>query len=177
MTTTDPEIEAMTTLSEALNGLEEQARVRVLRWAADRYGIRQALASGTGQANSGSQEALKEQGETFTHFVDLYDRVSPNSEVERAITGAYWLQVIQNQSSWQSRQVNDLLKDVGHGIGNITDALDDAQKRKPALVRQMAKSGRSRQARKTYKLTTSGISFVQARLGGEVYVDGEDTDE
>jgi hypothetical protein len=38
------------------------------------------------------------------------------------------------------------------------------QGRKPALVRQVAKSGRTRQARKKYKLTTAGISAVRAMI-------------
>ncbi len=54
---------------------------------------------------------------------------------------------------------------MGHGVGNITTALTNAQKHKPALVRQTSKSGKSRQARKTYKLTTAGVKYVREKVG------------
>ena len=62
-------------------------------------------------------------------------------------------------------RVNNLLKDMGHGVANVTSALRTAQERKPALVRQVHKSGRAQQSWKTYKLTTSGVSYIRRKLG------------
>jgi len=112
--------------------------------------------------------------------VDLFDNVNPKFEMEKALTAAYWFQEVWNHGSWQAQSLNNILKDVGHGIGNITDALDRAQRCKPALVRQMAKAGRSRQARKTYKLTTAGLQFIGGRIGAandEVGAGGEEDAE
>jgi DNA-binding PadR family transcriptional regulator len=39
-------------------------------------------------------------------------------------------------------------------------------KRKPSLVMQTAKAGRSAQARKTYKLTAAGVREVKAMIAG-----------
>ncbi len=78
----------------------------------------------------------------------------------------YWFQVVQNQADFVGQAVNNALKDVGHGVGNITNALSSLQSRKPALVRQVAKSGRTQQARKKYKLTTAGVSAVRAMMNG-----------
>jgi len=50
-------------------------------------------------------------------------------------------------------------------VGNVTSALRSAQERKPALVRQVHKSGRSAQSWKTYRLTTSGVSYMRRKLG------------
>jgi hypothetical protein len=36
----DPEVEAMGKLAEALDGLDAEQQARVLRWAADRYGVK-----------------------------------------------------------------------------------------------------------------------------------------
>ena len=99
-------------------------------------------------------EARDASERSFEHFVDLFDAVDPKSDVDKALTGAYWLQVVSKQDSWQSLRVNNLLKDMGHGVANVTSALRTAQERKPALVRQVNKSGRSQQSWKTYKLTT-----------------------
>ena len=97
---------------------------------------------------------------TYGAFVDLFDAATPKTDPERALIGAYWFQVVGGASDFQSQQVNEALKDVGHGVGNITDALSKLQRRKPALVRQVAKSGRTRQARKRYKITSAGIGAV-----------------
>jgi hypothetical protein len=87
------------------------------------------------------------------------------TDFDRVLVAAYWLQGCAKQASWGGLQVNNLLKDLGHGVRNVTTALNSAQKHKPALVRQMSKSGKSQQARKTYKLTTAGVTRVRKKLG------------
>ena len=180
----DPEIEAMSQIISALDRLDYdgEARMRVLRWAADRYGVSLAMAAPITSATVGKPSVgmpdvpdedrsrrtveVREAAEpTFEHFVDLFDAVDPKSDVDKALTAAYWLQVVSNQPSWQSLRVNNLLKDMGHGVGNVTSCLRSAQERKPALVRQVHKNSRSAQSWKTYKLTTSGVSHVRRRLG------------
>jgi hypothetical protein len=168
----DPEIEAMGTVAAALEKLaDDAARSRVLRWAAERYAVAlptartggRELPPGEGEprGNKGSGKAAP----AFEDFVDLLDAVDPTSDVDKALTGAYWLQVVEGESVWQSMKVNNLLKDTGHGLTNVTSALTDAQSRSPSLVRQVGKSGKSRQARKTYKLTTSGVAHIRTKLG------------
>ena len=174
----DPEIEAMGQVAMALDSLADDARARVVRWAADRYGAATDSTTSakvvtwtppTGASedrasrNSAAHDTRPEQ--TFEHFVDLFDAVDPKSDIDRALTGAYWLQVVLKQDSWQSLRVNNLLKDLGHGVANVTSSLRSAQDRKPALVRQVHKSGRSQQSWKTYKLTTSGVGYMRRKLG------------
>jgi len=174
----DPEIDAMSQIAAALEGLrEEDARFRVLRWAADRYGVTLASPEASMKTSSRMPDQLEEERSSrvpdvrdaaepvFEQFVDLFDAVDPKSDVDKALTAAYWLQILSKQPSWQALRVNNLLKDMGHGVGNVTSALRTAQERKPALVRQVAKSGRAAQSWKTYKLTTSGVSHVRQRLG------------
>lgn len=174
----DPEIEAMSQVVTALDngGLDDDARMRVLRWAADRYGLSitpKAAARMTAAAYDAPTEErparvseVREASEpAFDQFVDFFDAVDPKTDVDKALTAAYWLQVISKQPSWQSLRVNNLLKDMGHGVGNVTSALRSAQQRKPALVRQVAKSGRAAQSWKTYKLTTTGVGHVRRMMG------------
>ena len=173
----DPEIEAMGRLATALDSLADDARARVLRWAADRYGASVSVATETFararmlprdqelEDRPRATEVREAPERRFEQFVDLFDAVDPKSDVDKALTGAYWLQVVSKQDSWQSLRVNNLLKDMGHGVANVTSALRTAQERKPALVRQVHKSGRAQQSWKTYKLTTAGVSHIRRKLG------------
>ena len=77
---------------------------------------------------------------------------------------AYWLQNHEGRDGWSGAEVNEALKNLGHGQANITATLTRLIKRKPALVMQIGKAGRSQQARKTYKLTAAGIRTVEAML-------------
>lgn len=171
----DPEITAMGTIADALGELDDDARRRVLEWSAKKYGVRLSDDARVAGAKSGGVRR-DDEGDRFvagehTDFVDLFDAANPKNDAAKALVGGYWFQVVQVQPSFDAQQVNNALKDVGHGVGNITQALTGLQNRKPALVRQMAKSGRTKQARKTYKLTTSGIAEVRKMVEGEQ--DGE----
>jgi hypothetical protein len=55
---------------------------------------------------------------------------------------------------------------MGSGLANVTSTLESLKAKKPALVMQVGKTGRSRQARKTYKLTSAGIREVSEMLAG-----------
>jgi hypothetical protein len=167
----DPEIDAMARISTALADLDEDARRRVLEWSAKKYSVSLGTHATSGQPRQSGGQAEEPGGSAeYADFVDLFDAASPTNDVDRALVGGYWQQVGQGQTSFDSQSVNNALKDVGHGVGNITQALTSLQKKTPALVRQMNKSGRTRQARKTYKLTSSGMAEVKRMLAtsGEV---------
>lgn len=168
----DPEVKAMTDVFSSLNGLEQEAQARVLRWVTSKLGI--SIDQGTrGRSlqrsrNGGdSEDSGPEKERQFEDFVDLFDVTEPRTEAERALVGGYWFQAELGGPSFNAQQVNNVLKDVGHGIGNITVAFSDLQGRSPALVRQMSKSGKTKQARKTYKLTANGIRAVESLIAGE----------
>jgi hypothetical protein len=169
----DKEVEAMGSVAAALEDLEDDATVRVLRWAAQRFAGEHAdsvLGAATGTQGSGAgDDGGSGAGEpaAFEDFVDLFDTASPGTAPQRALVGGYWFQVVRGGSDFGAQDVNTALKDLGHGVSNITDALGALQERKPALVRQVGKSGRTRQARKTYKLTQAGITAVMKMLSDE----------
>lgn len=162
----DPEIAAMSKIADALADLDEATQGRVIEWAAKRHGV--ALAPGSRQrfGTLATTTAAAENTGGYDSFVDLFDHADPKTEPERALVGGYWFQEITGQPSFDAQSINNSLKDVGHGIHNITQALSALQNRKPALVRQMTKSGRTKQARKTYKLTTAGCAEVGRLLAG-----------
>ncbi len=154
----DAEIRAMISLATALEPLEKDARGRVLDWAIKRF---------AGQQHSGRESPLKNfdsamvRRREFETFAELFDATSPNTDRESALVAGYWVQVCGSAPNFQSQSINSALKDLGRGVGNITDALESWRDEKPALVLQLRKGGTSKQARKTYKLTQEGVKRVE----------------
>jgi hypothetical protein len=173
----DAEIDAMSKLAEALGDLDQEARGRVLRWAAARFDV--TIAAPRKRESEGSHEDNEDleddpgqderespgggSGE-FEHFAELYDVADPKSDAERVLVASYWTQVIQGKATFGSQELNKVLKDLGQGVGTINHAMSTNIKKKPALILQVSRSGASRQARKKYKLTEAGKKWVAARL-------------
>lgn len=178
----DAEIQAMSVLADALSDLEEQARGRVLRWAAERYGV---TVGSTGRGSSGrkgdaddvagADEVDREDGSdedgrdgprqrAFQHFAELYDAVGPSTDPERVLVASYWTQVVSGKASFGSQQLNKDLKDLGHAVGAINKAMAANMGKKPALILQVARGGNARQARKTYKLSDAGRKWVESKF-------------
>ena len=158
----DQELTAMTAIARALEPLDEGARSRALGWAAAKFGLSVAATSrGTPAASTPAST------QEFTEFAELFAAADPKTDKGRALVAAYWTQVCENQANFPSQSLNAKLKDLGHGIGNITDALDALKDEKPSLILQLKKSGTAKQARKTYRLTQEGVKRVMQMAKGE----------
>jgi hypothetical protein len=168
----DGEFAAMHTLYEALDPLDDEARARVVGYIVARLDIvldqRNVAFTGGVTATSKELEAAlqKEQATApkFGSFAELADAARPQTLADRALVAGYWLQVCQAADSFDGYSANKALKDLGHGIANITMAIDALRSQSPALALQLKKSGTSRQARKTYKLTVAGIKAVESMI-------------
>jgi hypothetical protein len=153
----DPEIDAMETIAKALGGLDEQQVARVLRWALDRHGISMVQTSSKGNwQRTGTPDGMAVDERQFPDLAGLYNAANPRSEAEKALVAGYWFQQVRRQSDFEGQQANTELKQLGHGIANITQ--------KPRLVMQTHKSGRAKQARKKYRLTTEGLRYAENML-------------
>lgn len=152
-------------MEKAFLALEEldnaNSKLRVIEWLIKRFGLSELSVRGCDCVVANEAPKLEDMLPVFEMFIDLYDAANPSTDMERALVGGYWLQVQNNQETWNSFSVNKLLKDVGYGVGSISKSFDRAQDHKPALVRQTSKSGSSQQAKKTYRLTQPGIKFVE----------------
>jgi hypothetical protein len=158
------EVDAMRAVAKAVGSLAPDERGRVLRWAAERFAVSLPPGAGRRQANS---EERRNQDEVPEDAGDFYSRAAPQSEPERALVVAYWVQEVRGDGEFEAQTVNTQLKHLGHGVSNITRALDDLKARKPQLVIQIQKSGKSKQARKRYKVTAAGKTEVQRLFSGE----------
>ena len=165
------EIEAMSGIDQALGALAPDEQKRVLRWAIDKFGGGEVTLAGAGRGSAGSSGATEPNGNggtgSFARIVDLMDAASPTSIVDHVLVASYWFQVVQGQETFTGQEVNSELKDLGHPSSNITDSYNSLIRRKPPSVRQVQKSGSSRQARKRYRLTEVGIRSVNRMISGE----------
>lgn len=170
------EIEAMKAVATALQGLDDDAIARVVRWQIDQYDVVVAGIKRT-RLKAGGLEPSDDDGDEaivdFESAAELLAAAQPQTDVEKVLVTGYWFQVVQNQSELESQSINTELKHQGHGIKNITSAFAGLINQKPQLVIQLRKGGSSRQARKKYKLTTEGIQRVRRMIadasGNEEY--------
>jgi len=159
----DAEIRGMTAMIELLEQVDAEARVRMITWIAQRYGVA-LLAVRQGSPPHGDQGGQDNRG--FDSFSGLFDAASPGTESEMALVGGYWFQFVRGEPDFGSQQVNDELKNLGHRLTNITRAFDFLRQMKPASVLQIQKSGRTKQARKRYRLTQAGMKAVEELITG-----------
>jgi hypothetical protein len=106
-------------------------------------------------------------GAEFGDLASLYHAANPTTLGQKVLVAGFWFQEVLGQSDLDAQQINTELKQLGHGILNITMAFGELLNRKPQLAIQTRKSGSSKQARKKYRLTREGLNRVRAMLRGE----------
>lgn len=167
------ELKAMGTVSDAFSSLDDSSRQRVVTWVIDRFGlVAQSKAKSQASKPNGAKsedEAESDDGSppAYGSVSELYDAATPKDGPERALVVGYWFQVLQSQENFSAQQVNDELKHMGHPLSNVTNTLTSLATRKPVLMRQVEKTGKSQQARKKYRLTTEGIKAVLSMIRGQ----------
>jgi hypothetical protein len=160
------ELDAMKSIADALAKLDAPAVRRVLHWANDAFGSRASVSfvSEKRGLDSLSSAGGSDHKVKYPTLADFFAAVSPNQDADKALVVGYWFQNIEGASDLDGFTLNKELKHLGHGISNITSALDTLMGRKPALVIQTKKSGASKQARKKYKLTLEGQRSVERMI-------------
>ena len=162
----DSEIIAMQTIFDTLKGLSGDEQHRVLTYIASRLEL--DITSSIKTSSMSLDKSLEEdtvvdnqETEEFLQCAELFDKTKPGSNSEKALVVAYWLMISKGQESFVAHSINKELKHLGVGVPNITGALDRLMSSDPALILQIRKDGKSRQARKVYKLTHAGTKKVK----------------
>jgi hypothetical protein len=156
----DRELDAMQAILTTLQPLDAEERMRVLRWAWERLGD-----GGVGGTAGARPEPSASEGPQFADAAEVVEAAGANNGPERALCVAYYLQQVSGQPSFGGQEINSILKHLGHPLANVTTTLGSLRAQRPALVMQVSKSGRSRQARKTYRLTEAGLERIRQMLG------------
>jgi hypothetical protein len=171
------EFEAIKTVHGALEPLEPEARRRVLGYIASLLEIETTKA--TPSFKKGDEQPVEEEEEAapeaakgakgakvYGSFAELYAAANPGSNGEKALVAGYWLQVCGGAENFTAAAAQKELTHLGHGVSNITDAIDSMKGQKPQLILQLKKSGTSKQARKLYKVSFEGVNRVRALISG-----------
>lgn len=177
MTTNDGEdalveLDAMRLVAGALQQLAPSARQRVLRWAVDRFGVASEVSSAATvpvEARppyaAGFEAAAPHSPNPETTLGELYAACDPQTDADKTLVVAYWLQEVEGNAGIDAQRVNTELKHLGYGVGNITRAFEKLKDSRPQLVIQTKKAGTTKQARKTYRVTAEGKRLVQNLRG------------
>jgi hypothetical protein len=163
----DAEFSPMQNLYVALEPLETEARSRVVGYVVARLGInlRASALRSNDEKEPPSIAAEVNRGDdtkrSYASLAELFDSTQPTSNADKALVAGYWLQVCQGAETFDGQSANKELKHLGHGLANITNAVDSLKGQKPALALQLKKSGTTQQARKVYKITAAGLKAVE----------------
>ncbi len=172
------ELAAIKSVVDTLEPLDDDARLRVLSYAAAVLEIaivppakaKPITQLGNADDDVGDDEGVASDMPTaapkYASFAELFDAASPTSNSDKALVAGYWLQVCEGNESFSGQSANNELKNLGQAIANITNAVDGLKNQKPALALQLRKSGKSQQARKSYKITVAGIKTVENMING-----------
>ena len=161
----DSELSAMASIVGILGSLEDDSRSRVLRYAMERFGLSEPI-RGSNVVHDALVTSESSPSVSFEDFASLFDAANPTTGSLRALVAGYWFQVCLGQSEFDGQSINTELKNLGHPSKNITSDLSSLMNQSPRLAMQLRKSGKSQQARKTYKLTIEGVRRVKALLAG-----------
>jgi hypothetical protein len=187
---TDPEIEAMAKCHEQLNPLDAGTKIRVIQWLISKYELNSQTSVSNGAPKSISQNknemrvvdqetSVSENEETlvavpqpkqnneienFETVGDLFAATSPTSDWEKALVVATYLQLKDGFSDFTGFDVNKELKHLGHGVQNITRPIQVCIDKKPQLIIQLRKEGKTRQAKKKFKVSAEGLKIVKGMI-------------
>lgn len=185
----DPEIEAIAKCHDLFKVLEDDSKVRVLQWLISKFELNPhsttswrtksdeatsiesfkplpesdntISSNGNGQEKSTSDVMVIED---FNDIAEMYAAASPNKDWEKLLVVATYLQVKNDLQEITGFEVNKELKHLGHGISSISHVFDICIGRKPQLILQKRKEGKTRQAKKKYKVTGEGIKLVNSMI-------------
>lgn len=166
-----PEFDAFKAVYDALDPLDPDTRSRVVKSVVmllgiDADGMVEPDESGAGEAAEAASSTGGKVGASYPTFAELYADANPKTNPDRALLAGYWIQVCQGNDKFTGQGANTELTHLGHKVGNITYAINALRGSDPALVIQLRKSGTTRQARKTYKVTDAGLKRVEEMIRG-----------
>jgi hypothetical protein len=148
------EARALGRVVDAVDGLDAHAIERVLEWAWKRF------LGATPPVTPARPLTVAAPA----HLADLYVAAHPVTDADRVLVVAYWHQVSAGRENLDAQTIHRDLKNLGHGVSNVTRACSALIRETPQLMMQVKKAGSTRQARKQYRLTAAGVQRVREKL-------------
>ena len=158
----DPELRAMITVYEALKDLDDEAKARVIEWVTGKLELVYAktLRAGIEMGPQGMERDEKGLLD-FASVAEAFAVADPKNTADKTLVVAAYLQASKGGVDVSGREINKELTQIGHGVRNITRAVEPLIKKKPQYLIQTRKEGVTRQAQKKYRVTNEGFAFVK----------------
>ena len=182
----DPELAVMARSYDIIKDLGMEERKRVIQWLTNKLGVEsgntpQAVlpisfgypsmgqANGSHALENAETTTVLSSNETSTDLgaysvQGLFDRIKMKTDVARVLLVAAYLQDKDPATELGSRPINKELKKIGHGIKNITQAINSLLKKDPELLVMTRKTTSSQQGKKKYHVTDLGMRKTREAL-------------
>jgi hypothetical protein len=174
----DQEIVALNTAYTALKDLAPDAIQRNINWLATRLGVSAIAKAPTGgrsptptetvATNNPDGQTASGEFEKFATSADFLSQINEPTDKERVLAIAAYIQKKEPDKELTGFSINKELKHIGHGVANITSAIQTWVDQRPQLMIQIRKTGTTKQAKKVYKVTEEGMKSVRKRLSQAV---------
>ena len=164
--TINPELKAMHDAYEAIEALgDDESKARVIRWLFSKFSVAGSKLH-TLQSTISKSEILHTKVDipSYETVADIFSHASPRTCSDKVLIVASFLQEKYEKSELTGLEINNELRHLGHGVSNITVAIQGLIDKKPKLMIQTRKEGKSRQAHKKYKVTVEGIKIAKEML-------------
>jgi hypothetical protein len=162
----EPELKAMNDVYDALKSLEDEAKKRVIDWVIGKFslGPQKRRLGGWPEERSEEFGGNKVEFASFKSVADLFANANPKTDADKVLITAAYLQETKNLDELAGREINKQLHHLGYGVGNITAAITSLMNKRPQLMIQTRKEGRTKQAQKKYKVTTEGTAAAKKMI-------------
>ena len=166
------EISAIEAVTEALVALEQPAQRRVIDYITSLFDL--SRSPGGGQRGVAAAETPAPEPSdvpvssesSFSDCAHLFDALQPESNEDKALAAAYWLQLHGENGEFTTREITRELTHLGENFTHMSRVLERLRSKKPALIRQVRATGKGRGFRRTYAITEAGRKLVQQRYQG-----------
>jgi hypothetical protein len=182
---TEPEIMAMDECYRALGQIDDKGKIRVIQWLIGRFDLSpngksafqqiddvetiHVLASHADSNGSNAKINAASLIEEFESVADIFAACDPKTDADKVLVVGAFLQIKNKWADFAGFDVQKELKNLGHGVTNITVSTGILEDKKPKLLIQTKKEGKSKQSRKKYKVTVEGINYVSQLLKKEIH--------
>jgi len=157
----DPELRAMITVYEALKDLDDEAKGRVIEWVSGKFELERSERFYPEDGRSPAPTRFEEKGILdFGSVAEAFASANPKNTADKALVVAAYLQASKGGTDVSGREINRELTQIGHGVNNITRAVEPLIKKKPQFLIQTRKEGKTKQAQKKYRVTNEGFMYI-----------------
>lgn len=158
----DPEIKAMNDCHEAIKHLDESVRNRVIRWLSSKFSTEKLEDpfKKHDQNTNKINDTVVDIG-SYETVDEIFTKINPQTDADKVLVIAAFLQEKFKKQELTGWEINKELTRLGHGVNNVTQSVTQLINKQPNLMIQTRKEGKTKQAKKKYKVTSEGVKAVQ----------------